>query len=271
METEKRRLVKNRDNDPLFSHSEFEKFCVDEVNGAGAEEVPKYVPTRHELIQLVKYWYGRVLDNDFFRFHYGGSDSGELRIGRFAPRRIRRAAAAIGQEVVDRAMKEVRDQFKVKVKNDRLWDVFENGTAEQWEAVQAETYREWREQDAADALERLEQLDKESPGAFIALVLRDWPGDNARPVLISPTDSGFNAVLQASGKFEVETDKSRIRTLMVEQQKTKMGFLRAKRQEGDWRFEFPDSKPGTVGWHFLEGVTCQIGKLLHAGKASQPA
>ena len=29
---------------------------VDEVNGPGSEEVSGFVPTRHELIQLVKYW-----------------------------------------------------------------------------------------------------------------------------------------------------------------------------------------------------------------------
>jgi len=56
MQTEKRRLVKNSDNDHLFSHPCFEGFYVDEVNGVGAEEIAGYVPTRHELVQIVKYW-----------------------------------------------------------------------------------------------------------------------------------------------------------------------------------------------------------------------
>jgi hypothetical protein len=29
---------------------------VEEVNGTGAQEVQEFLPTRHELLQLVKYW-----------------------------------------------------------------------------------------------------------------------------------------------------------------------------------------------------------------------
>jgi hypothetical protein len=273
-ETAAIRVVRNNDNDSLLPSGDGRVVIgyVDEVNGAGAAEAASYVPTRHEVAELVKYWYRRVLDNSWFFFICGGTGSSEWRARAFAGRRFDRAEAAIGRESVDAAIKEVHEEFRAKVvKDDRLWDIFEHGTEEQWEEVQADTHREWREQDAAEALERLEQLEKESPGYFIALVLHDWPDDNGSPVLISPADSELNAVLQASGKFQVETDKSRLRTLMVDQHLTGMGFLRAARVEGGWQFEFPCSKPGTIGWSFLESVTAQIKMLLQAGKESQPA
>jgi hypothetical protein len=39
--------------------------CVDEVNGPGSIEFPSFVPTRHELVQLAKYWATVQVDLDF--------------------------------------------------------------------------------------------------------------------------------------------------------------------------------------------------------------
>jgi len=259
-------IFKNNDNESLlpFGNERCVFGCVEEVNGPGAKEIAGYTLTRHELLQLVKYWYREALDDEWYFFIFGQTGSSEFRRGNFARRRIRRAATAIGQEAVDQAIKEVREEFKAKVNDARLWDIFENGTEEQREAVLAETWRDWCEKDAAEAFERLEELEREFPGDFIAMVLRNWPDDKRRPVLISPTDSELNAVLQASGKFEIEADVSRLRTLMVDQKFTSTGFLRATRRNGELLFEFPDSSPGTIGWLFLKSVTDQIKKLLHA-------
>jgi len=266
MENGKRVLVMNCDNNPLFSDPQFKGYYVDEVNGAGAEEVPNYVPTKHELLQLVRYWYRRILENDFFRFQYGGSDSKELRIGRFAPRRIRRAAA-IGQEAVDQAIEAVRAQFKAKVGDDQLWNVFENGTNEQWQAVRDQSWREVLEQYSTGALAKLEQVQNASPGSFVAMVLRD-PDDKRRPVLVSPGDSQLNCVVRVTGKFEIETDISRIRTFRVDERFNNAGLIRGTRLEnGEWRFEFPDSDPHTPGRLFLESVSGEIRTLLHAKTA----
>ena len=71
-----------------------------------------FVPTRHELIQLVKYWYGRLLDVDWYWFLYALTGSIEVRLRVFAYRRIGRAATAIGQEAVNRAIEEVREEFR---------------------------------------------------------------------------------------------------------------------------------------------------------------
>jgi hypothetical protein len=263
------RLVRNSDNERLFLHPEFENFYVDEVNGAGAEEVPQYVPTKHELLQLVKYWHGRVLDNDFFRFQYGGSDSGEFRIARSAARRVRRAAAAIGQEAIDQALAKVREEFRAKVSDARLWDIYENGTEEHWAAVREESWREISAQYAAADLERLEQLVTQHPDDLIALVLHKDVGREIRMVLISPGDSELSSLSRASGKFETDTDKAKVRSLMVDGEFGCAGFLRITRRNGVLQFEFPGSEPGTVGRGLLESVTGEIKKLLQANAGKE--
>jgi truncated hemoglobin YjbI len=155
MEPEKLAICKNGDNEALLprpvGNGMYVVGYVDEVNGAGAAEVAAYVPTRHEVVELVKYWYHRVLDNSWFFFLFGGTGSSEWRVKEFAGRRFERAEAAIGKEAVDAAIKEAREEFRTKVvKDDRLWDIFEHGTEEQWEAVRDEVSREWLEQDAAE-------------------------------------------------------------------------------------------------------------------------
>ena len=47
---------------------------VDRVNGAGAVEVP-FMPTRHELLQLVKYWAREILEIQYCWFLYESSGS----------------------------------------------------------------------------------------------------------------------------------------------------------------------------------------------------
>ena len=54
----------NKDNESLhaWGNERFLVGYVDEVNGAGAVEVPDFVPTRHELIQIVRYWAEEALN-----------------------------------------------------------------------------------------------------------------------------------------------------------------------------------------------------------------
>jgi hypothetical protein len=270
-ETEKRRIVKNSDNDHLFLHEILEGYYVDEVNGAGAAEVAGYIPTRHELVQLVKYWYGRLLDDQWFRFLYSGSDSREFRIGRFAPRRIRRAAAAIGQEEVDRAIKQVKVEFKAKLNDTRLWEIFENGTDEQWDAVRNESWRPILEDYAEGALKRLERLEKESPGDLFAVVLAADTADPRRVILISPTESKLNGLLQASGQFEIEADRSKGKVLMGDRHFERMGFLHGTSKNGELLFDLLDSRDATFAREFLEGVADQIKKALNASRKRTPS
>lgn len=142
MPQESRRICQNSDNDYLFprGHEGCVIGYVDEVNGEGAEEVTGFKPTRHELLQLVKYWYGRLLDINWSYFVYAQTGSTEIRLGPFAQRRVNRAAAVIGEDAVGKAIEEVRNDFKAKV-DARLWEIFENGNLKQWEAVRDEIER----------------------------------------------------------------------------------------------------------------------------------
>jgi hypothetical protein len=268
----------NTENDP-FNRSDMEKikeriannsltdsllpWDVDEVNGPRTEEITGYTPTRHELIHLVKYWCGEVLDLLWDHFTYGQACSSDSQRISSARRRINLAATVIGDEAVDQAIAEVRAEFKEKVNDARLWDLIENGTPGQWEAVADESWREVLEKYATDAQKRLEQLQKESPSDFCALVLIGGSDHEGTPALISTTNSELNAPLQASGKFRIEADVSTIRALMLDQRFQKMGFLRATRRDRRWAYEFPDSSPGTIGWSFLKEVTHEIERLLH--------
>jgi hypothetical protein len=265
MGTQKFTIVKNSDKDSVLPWGNLGFAVVDEVNGPSAAEIVGYVPTGHELIHLVKYWYGRILHDYWSFFVTSQTGTSEFRLRCYAEWRIGLAAAAIGQEPVDQAIQDVRDKFKAMVNDAPLWDIFENGTAEQWDAVQDETYREWREQDVAEALKRLEQLQSESRDSLIALVLHGWSEGKGRAVLISASHSELNAVLHASGKFGIETDVSRLRTLILEQHFRFRGILRATRHNGEWLFGFPDSSPGTIGWLFLESVAGDIKELWRAG------
>jgi len=155
MEPEKLEICKNRDNDILLprpvGNGMYVVGYVNEVSGAGAAEVAGYAPTCHEIIELVKYWHRRVLDNSWFFFIYGGTGGSEARLKAFARRRIARAEAAIGEDAVDAAIKDSREEFRTKVvKDDRLWDIFENGTHEQRAAVQDRFWEDVFEKDAAD-------------------------------------------------------------------------------------------------------------------------
>jgi len=155
MEPEKLSICKNGDNEALLpravGNGRYVVGYVDEVNGPEAAEVAAYVPTRHEVVELVKYWYRRVLDNSWFFFVCGGTGSSEWRLKAFAGRRFDRAEAAIGKEAVDAAIQDAREEFRRDVvKDDRLWNIYEHGTEEQWEAVRDELSREWLEQDAAE-------------------------------------------------------------------------------------------------------------------------
>lgn len=275
MGKEAAKVVRNSDNEILRPKPV--TGSAEQIGRAGAKEAAAYIPTARELVQLVKYWYRRRLEDMWCYFCYGQSGNDMSATLCCADFRISLAAEVIGWEAVHQAIVEVREEFRAEVRprpalDARLWDIFENGTPEQWEAVQDESWREIFEQYAAGALTKLEQLQKESPSDFVALVLHADLEEGRRPVLVSPTDSELNAVLRVMGNFEMETDVSKVRTLMVDQKLSSAGFIRGARHEnGDWRFEFPDSEPGTVGWDFLERVTGQIRKLLHAGKASQPA
>jgi len=135
---------------------------VSEVNGVEACEIPEFIPTRHELIQIAKYWYLRQLDNDFFFFAFGQTGSSEWRTNVYASLRIDRIAGILPEQELNQAIEEVERDFKQEHKiSDADWDIFKNGTQEQWESFWERCWRESESQNReTPETEGKEQLNK---------------------------------------------------------------------------------------------------------------
>lgn len=114
--------------------------CVNEVNGPDSAEVPDFAPTRHELIQLVKYWATVALGLQFDYFLYSSTGSTEWRLGAFASRRINRIAIPLGEVEVQKAIREAEDKFS-KATDPKAWAIFKNGTPAEQESFQDEVQR----------------------------------------------------------------------------------------------------------------------------------
>ena len=110
---------------------------VSEVNGAEARDVPEFVPTKHEVIQIAKYWERRRLQIQLWFFVTGQSGSSEWRENFYASRRIDRIAGILPEEELNQALEEVKLDSKQEGKfSDEEWDIFKNGTEEQWKSFQ---------------------------------------------------------------------------------------------------------------------------------------
>jgi hypothetical protein len=69
---------------------------VDNVNGPDAVEVPGFVATRAELLELVKHWEEVFLSRAFFMFETGQIGSTDIRLAPFAARRVVRICRIVG-------------------------------------------------------------------------------------------------------------------------------------------------------------------------------
>ncbi len=139
----KTRICKNKDNNylmPLRGRG-FLIGAVDEVNGRGAKEVPDFVPTRHELLQLLNFWVKEALDYEYFEFLYAQTGSTELRLIPYAWRRVNRIGELLGEERAKKAVEKAYAEFG-KNKNQRDWEIFMHGSSEDSKALQDEIHRE---------------------------------------------------------------------------------------------------------------------------------
>jgi len=108
------------------------------------EKVPKeeieegFAPTHQELIAQTKHWANELLDIswlfDFVSPQYGGDIQGARN---FASWRLNRIRKIVGDEEVDKACREVRNDFRKKIGED-LWAVFEHGDEAQRDAAAQE-------------------------------------------------------------------------------------------------------------------------------------
>lgn len=148
------KIVKNDDNEYLgpVGGESILIGCIDEVNGAGAKEIPEFVPTYHELVQLAKHWERIWLDNMFFMYWSSQTGSSELRLEAFARRRLNRIAEAIGDCVVGNAINEVDEEFG-KGCDRRTWNHFRNNlplpekVADKYACGQKPADEDWDEAD----------------------------------------------------------------------------------------------------------------------------
>jgi hypothetical protein len=99
---------------------------VDEVNGKGALEENGFVPTRHELSILARYWLEKVLTMQFDCFLYAESGSTESRVLPYANRRLRRIEQILGADAIETLDREVMSQREAKVEP-WLWKMFVEG------------------------------------------------------------------------------------------------------------------------------------------------
>lgn len=95
---------------------------VDEVNGPASREVPEYSPTRAELLELAKYWEFIFLDTEYFVCATGQVGSSEMRLARYAERRVARVVDLLGDKAIQ-AVCEIRYGFAKGI-GSRNWAEF---------------------------------------------------------------------------------------------------------------------------------------------------
>jgi hypothetical protein len=109
-----------------------------------AEEVPNFVSTRNELLQIVKYWVKELVGLEYAHFCYQISGGTETLLRAFVDRRIARITELLGEDEVKQATEEAYEEFG-KEQDPKVWKVFLAGTKEEREAVQEEIDRKMQE------------------------------------------------------------------------------------------------------------------------------
>jgi hypothetical protein len=93
-----------------------------EVNGEGAREVPEFIPTRAELVELAKHYESIFLDCEFFSFWSGQIGSTDMRLRHFARRRVGRIVELVGSDAAA-PVEDARNEF-AKTVDARKWKRF---------------------------------------------------------------------------------------------------------------------------------------------------
>ena len=100
---------------------------VDEIVGEGGVEVPGFVATKNEILQLVRYWATEIIDLDWIFFVYGSTGSSEWRTREFANRRLNAIGKLIGKEEVTQAFRQAEQAFGKGV-DQWAWKIFTEGS-----------------------------------------------------------------------------------------------------------------------------------------------
>lgn len=143
--TENRKACPDSEGLGFWGNQAFTVGYVDEVNGPNSVEMPEFVPTRYELIQLAKYWATIVIDLRFDYFLYTTTGSSEWRLDAFARRRVGRIGEILGQDEINKVIDQAYEEYG-KEQDPRAWSIFLNGTPEEKEAFQDEIQQKISEQ-----------------------------------------------------------------------------------------------------------------------------
>ena len=135
--TNKRNACPDSEGLGFWGDERFTVGYVDEVNGPNSAEMPEFVPTRYELIQLAKYWATIVIDLRFDYFLYTQTGSSEWRLDAFAWRRVGRIGEILGQDQINKVIDQAYEEYGKK-QDPRAWSIFLNGTPEEQAAFQDE-------------------------------------------------------------------------------------------------------------------------------------
>ena len=101
--------------------------AVDMIVGEGGLEVPEFVVTKQELLELARYWATEITERDFTFFLYGSTGSSEVHSQVFAHRRLNRIRNLIGQDEVAKAFTQAELDFAKRV-DQHAWQIFMTGT-----------------------------------------------------------------------------------------------------------------------------------------------
>jgi hypothetical protein len=143
--TNKRNACPDSEGLGFWGDERFTVGYVDEVNGPNSAEMPEFVPTRYELIQLAKYWATIVIDLRFDYFLYTQTGSSEWRLDAFARRRVGRIGKILGQDEINKVIDQAYEEYG-KEQDPRAWSIFLNGTLEEQQAFQDEIQQKISEQ-----------------------------------------------------------------------------------------------------------------------------
>jgi hypothetical protein len=121
------------------------------------DEMSDFAPTRHEMLQIVKYWERVIIDEEVLSFTLGQvGRSEQLRIS-FADRRIDRICHLLGKAAGTEAINEVHAEYRDK--DPRFWEAFLNGDeALRW-SIHEDALRHMNNECSCSHVENPEQHD----------------------------------------------------------------------------------------------------------------
>ncbi len=107
-------------------------------------EVPEFIPSRRELLKIVKDWYLEDLKIQWFWFRSQVCILPDVRQHLSDSSRIGQITKLLGEEEVEKAIAEAREDYGRKL-DPRYWDIFIHGDEEQWEIIRKEADQERQE------------------------------------------------------------------------------------------------------------------------------